>query len=414
MRAGKLCIRACLISSVTLLECFLLADCGPLGSSLLMADDSTPRVDCALPGDVPTEQLESDPVLSEGKLAASSLEQGSIEEHSDEEFPVGAFSPLETPSDASPQDVSGRAKLTDFPADESSEGVVLFAASVSRTVVTRPNYKEELAELATIDQPVTSSTSSYLSDLNSLLQGNSDWLFKSPADEEPVARIAAKPVAQGASQVETSYMDELSSLASQADNGEIPRRTMYRQTVAAQDAVPAEKIPLGSSSPVAPYTSISPSPRCNASGELSLASHFSPVGSIRLNGLSTSPPRRHEESANLKRPDDSTACGYMGGAPQSFYLMATAYRTGHPSRNTHCFQHNPLYFEDPNLERCGRSKGCATPACSAFHFLSTIAMSPFMVVHQCPNTCVTALPDCPTCHSFGPEAYMGGCLPLQK
>ena len=414
MRAGKLCVRACLISSVTLLECLLLADLRSLGSSSLMADDSAPRVDWTLPGDVPTEQLKSSPVPSEGKLAADSSEQGSTEVHSDEEFPVGAFSPLETVSDASSQDVSGRAKLTDFPADESLEGVILVAASVSRTVVTRPNYKEELAELATIDQPVTSSNSNYLSDLNSLLRGNSDWLFKSPVEEEPVAKIAAKPAAQGANQVDTSYIDELSSLASQTDNGEIHRRTMYRQTVAAQDAVSAEKIPLGSSSPEAPYTSISPSPRCNASGELSLASHFSPVSSIKLNGLSTSPPRRHEESANLKRPDDNQACGYMDDLPQSFYLMATAYRNGHPSRNTHCFQHNPLYFEDPNLERCGRSKGCVTPACSAFHFLSTIAMSPFLVVHQCPNTCVTALPDCPTCHSFGPEAYMGGCLPLQK
>ena len=412
MRAGKLCIRTCLISSVTLLECFLLADCGPLGSSSLMADDSTPRVDWVLPVDVPAEQQESAAVPSAMKLSPDLSGQGSAEEQLDEEIPVGAFSPLEIVSDASTQDVSGRAKLADFPAGASSEGVVLVAASVSRTVVTGPNYKEELAELSLIDQPVLLPNSSYLSDLNSLLEGNSDWLFKSSANQEPVVGIAAKPAAQDAIQAESSYIDELSSLAD--DSGPNYSNTMYRHTVSVQDSVPAERIQLQSSSPVAPYTSISPSPRCNASGELSLAAHFSPVSSIRLSGMSTSPPRRHEESANLKRPDGNEACGYMGDAPQHFYLLATAYRNGHPSRNTHSFQHNPLYFEDPNLERCGRSKGCMTPACSAVHFVSTIVMSPLLVAHQCPNTCVTALPDCPTCHSFGPEAYMGGCLPLQK
>ena len=412
MRAGKLCIRTCLISSVTLLECFLLVDCGPLGSSSLMADDSTPRVDWVLPGDTPAEQQESASVPSAMKLSSDLRGQDSAEEQLDEEIPVGAFSPIEIVSDVSGKDVSGRAKLVDFPAGAFSDGVVLVAASVSRTVVTGPNYKEELAELSSIDQPVILPNSSYLSDLNNLLEGNSDWLFNNSANEEPVASIAAKPAAQDASQTESSYIDELSGLAD--NSGPNYTSTMYRQTVSVQDSVPLERVQLGSSSPVAPYTSISPSPRCNASGELSLAGHFSPVSSIKLSGMSTSPPRRHAESANLKRPDGNEACEYMGDAPQHFYLLATAYRKGHPSRNTYYFQHNPLYFEDPNLERCGRSKGCLTPACSAVHFLSTIVMSPLLVVHQCPNTCVTALPDCPTCHSFGPEDDMGGCLPLQK
>ena len=43
---------------------------------------------------------------------------------------------------------------------------------------------------------------------------------------------------------------------------------------------------------------------------------------------------------------------------------------------------NPLYFEEPNVERYGYKLGCLQPAVSAAHFFATIPLLPYkMVVH---------------------------------
>jgi hypothetical protein len=80
------------------------------------------------------------------------------------------------------------------------------------------------------------------------------------------------------------------------------------------------------------------------------------------------------------------------GAPQWY--------TFKPNRNTFPFRHNPLYFEDPNLERCGRSKGCFTNLSSAVQFFATVPQLPCLMLKTYPRECVCARPDCPTCHEF--------------
>jgi hypothetical protein len=67
--------------------------------------------------------------------------------------------------------------------------------------------------------------------------------------------------------------------------------------------------------------------------------------------------------------------------------------------------HNPLYFEDPNLERCGQTKACLTTLSSAVHFTTMLALTPYLTTVDHPRDCVQALPDCPTCHSFASDAY---------
>ena len=78
----------------------------------------------------------------------------------------------------------------------------------------------------------------------------------------------------------------------------------------------------------------------------------------------------------------------------------------HPSRNTFPFRHQPLYFEDPNLERCGISDGCLTEFTSIWRFGARVPLLPYLMASNSPHGCVRALPDCPTCWRFGPETYI--------
>ena len=53
--------------------------------------------------------------------------------------------------------------------------------------------------------------------------------------------------------------------------------------------------------------------------------------------------------------------------------------------------HRPLYFEDVNLERHGRSHGLAQPAVSAVHFAGRIAAWPYMAGAFPPHECIYTL-----------------------
>lgn len=79
-----------------------------------------------------------------------------------------------------------------------------------------------------------------------------------------------------------------------------------------------------------------------------------------------------------------------------------------PNRNLYPIWYKPLYFEDPNMERCGQGFGVWTEAVSAFRFVGRVPLVPYMMGSQPPCQCVRALPDCPTCQRFGCEAYIPG------
>jgi hypothetical protein len=66
-----------------------------------------------------------------------------------------------------------------------------------------------------------------------------------------------------------------------------------------------------------------------------------------------------------------------------------------------CLCYQPLYFEEPNLERYGYGCGCCTcccstciqSACSAAHFFGTVPALPYMMAANCPCKCNYALGD---------------------
>ena len=150
---------------------------------------------------------------------------------------------------------------------------------------------------------------------------------------------------------------------------------------------------------------------CTEIGGATVVELFQPMNCVRVDGYSTAPPtvpastdeEKEEKTVKLERPKN-LACNYLELTAPSCYFT-TGYGLRRAPRNTHRFCHHPLYFEDPNLERCGQSDGCCTTALSACHFATMVIFSPYLVTANHPRDCVQALPDCPTCHAFGDDAY---------
>ncbi|MFG0268209.1 MAG: hypothetical protein ACF8AM_24085 [Rhodopirellula sp. JB055] len=65
-----------------------------------------------------------------------------------------------------------------------------------------------------------------------------------------------------------------------------------------------------------------------------------------------------------------------------------------------CFFHQPLHFEERNLERCGKGHGCLTNAVSTFWFLSNAAVWPYRMASEPHCQCVNSVGDCKTCQRY--------------
>jgi hypothetical protein len=255
-----------------------------------------------------------------------------------------------------------------------------------------PQALKELQKLASDSE----SGVTYLSDLKQLLGGESQWLYGNGEllDLAPEEGTASSD----------SYIDDLNALipkenATSTDTGY--HQTAVRPQTFETTAPPS--VPGAPKAPVKAYTSIAPDPNCNGSNGSGVSAIFQSMSSIRLNGLSTSPPSRPRDAvaltAELPRPENR-ACQYLDAYSPMYYATPARYGAFRPCRDTHVFWHRPLYFEDANLERCGQASGCLTTAASTVHFAALITFSPFLLAAEHPADCVRSLPDCPTCHHF--------------
>lgn len=131
--------------------------------------------------------------------------------------------------------------------------------------------------------------------------------------------------------------------------------------------------------------------------ERSLAALFPSVAELAI-GTSS-------DSVRLP-PDAGEAMDYLDGPSPSYYYTPVRYSVSRPNRMLYPFRNNPLYFEDPNLERCGISKGCLTEVSSVGLFMFNTAILPYRVAAQPPGECVKSLGDCPTCNEFDSTAAL--------
>lgn len=133
-----------------------------------------------------------------------------------------------------------------------------------------------------------------------------------------------------------------------------------------------------------------------------VASGRRPLTAIRL---ADSIVQLDESGRPLAKPEDSNPQQATSVPAEHHYVPAPWHRS-HASRNTYPIRYQPLYFEDPNMERCGETGGCLTEVKSIAHFAGRIPLLPYMMASNSPHKCVRALPDCPTCQQFGPDAYL--------
>jgi hypothetical protein len=93
----------------------------------------------------------------------------------------------------------------------------------------------------------------------------------------------------------------------------------------------------------------------------------------------------------------SRAKRHFAGQARDLYLVSYDFFRQHDVAYAPVFQfaHHPIYFEDPNLERCGYSLGCcAQPFCSGLQFYTNVALCPFKMCLTCPCAYVYPQADC--------------------
>ena len=238
---------------------------------------------------------------------------------------------------------------------------------------------------------------SYLTDLNSLLGGKSDWIMTNGSVLDLAADEPEPGMRSG------TYLSDLRNLLRNppiASRAEVRSHLATKLVTLSADEAAQQQTAGG-------FYRIPPTEQCDTIGGNTVDGLFPPVNSIHVGGHSTAPPKlpKHvdAEVSELKLPND-LACGYLqADAPACYFTEGYGLRRA--PRNTHNFCNNPLYFEDANLERCGQSNGCLTTAHSAVLFTTKIAFSPYLTTVDHPRDCVSALPDCPTCHAFDSDAY---------
>jgi hypothetical protein len=119
-----------------------------------------------------------------------------------------------------------------------------------------------------------------------------------------------------------------------------------------------------------------------------------------------SPRPLNDLTINIQLPNGMLPKNYWGEHPQPAPLCDTCgTNRGWPCDCYHwdptCLCYQPLYFEEPNLERYGYGCGCYTcscstciqSACSAAHFFGTVPALPYMMAANCPCECNYALGD---------------------
>ncbi|QDV57342.1 hypothetical protein [Rosistilla oblonga] len=118
-----------------------------------------------------------------------------------------------------------------------------------------------------------------------------------------------------------------------------------------------------------------------------LASLMKPLGQIRL----------EPADDGTKAPENRAAAQLPAGET---VITAEFGPLSPPNRYPICSCHNPLYFEEPDLERCGNGCGIATTAVSAVHFFANTLTLPYQIAADPPCTTQCAAGDCRCCEEM--------------
>ena len=116
------------------------------------------------------------------------------------------------------------------------------------------------------------------------------------------------------------------------------------------------------------------------------------------------PDLSEEDNKKIREPNDVALAILKNRKP--FNVVGISRDPWQASRDSYPFYHKPLWFEDPNLERCGRGCGPFTSTVSAIRASANIPILPYRFTAEKPWSCVRTLPDCSVCEKFGVRAYL--------
>ena len=131
---------------------------------------------------------------------------------------------------------------------------------------------------------------------------------------------------------------------------------------------------------------------------------LNPIHSIEIRKAVKVPPLGDMENPKLREPADQAKAVLRKRPPYKFWPVYREPWTA--SRDSFAFHHNPLWFEDPNLERCGRGFRNFSSMASVVHFSGNIAILPYRMTAEPAYSCVRTLPDCTVCQRYGCDAYL--------
>ncbi len=257
-----------------------------------------------------------------------------------------------------------------------------------------PKNLSEISHRQTVE--MANGGENYLSDLQNLLQQHTDSSPRLAKTRPPVPESHPAESVAVVPEVLDTYRSDLKNLLQQDDSpspqsGVTPARLAGLQAAVSESEAEVAEVDVAAEKRDAKENQ-------TAFDELN-----TPLDELLVTGNSSSPP----EDLPTEKPA-SKASLLIENGPIPICYQTTGYGVRRAPRNTLRFFHNPLYFEDSNLERCGRSHGCLTTAGSAIHFAAKIFMAPYLTAVHHPTDCVVALPDCPTCHEFSCDAYWPG------
>lgn len=115
-----------------------------------------------------------------------------------------------------------------------------------------------------------------------------------------------------------------------------------------------------------------------------------PIGDIRVTSF-------NDEG---RVPNDRAADILFAGDTPPIRVGATGASVPRPMRYTVGSWHRPLYYQQPNLERCGNSIGCLQNALSGIQFITNTFTLPYHMTQQRPDCPVSTGVDCQTCQEI--------------
>lgn len=127
-----------------------------------------------------------------------------------------------------------------------------------------------------------------------------------------------------------------------------------------------------------------------------------PIGSLSLKEAIVI---RSREGEPLRKPENLAARNVVDD-PEGVRMALSRVIKSPNGAARYRICHNPLYFEDPNMERCGEGFGIWTDAVSATRLFGRTAIVPYLMAVNAPDSKVRALPLCPSCQAFDSSVYV--------